>query len=114
VANNDDTHDDNNEVGYRKPPRRTQFVKGQSGNPKGSARASGDLDIKGLAQVVDQKTNRTCPECGSIEVSRSRLRGVLEHYVLRALQIHPYRCMTCEHRFVLKGPPPKDSVKQVA
>jgi hypothetical protein len=40
VANNDDTHDDNNEVGYGKPPKRTQFKPGQSGNPKGRPRKS--------------------------------------------------------------------------
>jgi len=61
-----------------------------------------------------QKIRRICPECGSTEISRSRRRGLLEHYVLRVLQIHPYRCLSCSHRFVLKGPEPKDSLKQVA
>jgi hypothetical protein len=30
-------------VGYRKPPRQTQFKKGQSGNPNGRARGSKNL-----------------------------------------------------------------------
>jgi hypothetical protein len=40
VANNHYTRDDNNEVGYGKPPSRTKFVKGQSGNPKGRPKAT--------------------------------------------------------------------------
>jgi hypothetical protein len=32
--------DDSCEVGYRKPPKHTQFPKGQSGNPKGRPRGS--------------------------------------------------------------------------
>jgi Family of unknown function (DUF5681) len=32
--------DDFNAVGYRKPPKRTQFTKGQSGNPKGRPKGS--------------------------------------------------------------------------
>jgi len=43
MANNDDTRGKNNEVGYGKPPGRTRFVKGQSGNPAGRPKGSQNL-----------------------------------------------------------------------
>jgi hypothetical protein len=43
MANNDDTRDKNNEVGYGKPPGHTRFVKGQSGNPNGRPKGSQNL-----------------------------------------------------------------------
>lgn len=44
MANNHDTHGDNHEVGYGKPPQRTQFRPGQSGNPKGRPRKSTTIE----------------------------------------------------------------------
>jgi hypothetical protein len=38
----------NYEVGYGKPPKHTQFKKGQSGNPKGRRKAPRALDFIGL------------------------------------------------------------------
>jgi hypothetical protein len=35
MSNNDDGNDESQKVGYKKPPRGTQFKKGQSGNPLG-------------------------------------------------------------------------------
>jgi hypothetical protein len=43
MADNNDTPDNNSEVGYGKPPSRTRFVKGQSGNPKGRPKGSQNL-----------------------------------------------------------------------
>ncbi len=40
------------EVGYRKPPRSTQFRPGQSGNPKGRKKGS-----EGHASIVDRVLN---------------------------------------------------------
>src|SRR5262249_31250053 len=37
------------DVGYRKPPRHTQFQKGQSGNPGGRPRGSSGRRLEGLA-----------------------------------------------------------------
>jgi hypothetical protein len=50
-----DDEDDNYKVGWGKPPRRSQFKRGQSGNPKGSPRGSKSLSAlfaKALSEPV--------------------------------------------------------------
>jgi hypothetical protein len=42
---------------------------------------------------------RACPDCGSHRTCRSQRFGVLERYVLSALQIRPFRCIVCYRRF---------------
>jgi len=42
---------------------------------------------------------KACPSCRSQEVSRSHRRGLAERYLLSFLQIRPYRCAACDHRF---------------
>ncbi len=63
MADNYDTHDDNNEVGYGKPPSHTKFVKGQSGNrngrPKGSQNLSTILAKVGRQRVKVTENGRT-------------------------------------------------------
>ena len=36
------------QVGYKKPPRKTQFAKGQSGNPRGRPKRSDAVNIREL------------------------------------------------------------------
>jgi len=43
-----------NDVGYRRPPRSTQFKKGQSGNPRG--RPKGSKNMKTLIEEVLRQT----------------------------------------------------------
>lgn len=38
MSNNDDGDNGNDKVGYKNPPRATQFKKGQSGNPRGRSK----------------------------------------------------------------------------
>ena len=52
MATNDD------EVGYRKPPRHTQFRKGVSGNPKGRPKSSENLATV-LARTLQEKVDVT-------------------------------------------------------
>jgi hypothetical protein len=42
---------------------------------------------------------RPCPYCDSSEIFRSHRRGVLEKYLLRAIQVRPFRCVDCDARF---------------
>jgi hypothetical protein len=46
----DEREDARDEVGYKRPPRRTQFKRGQSGNPKGRSKGS-----KNFATALDKE-----------------------------------------------------------
>jgi hypothetical protein len=53
-------HETNDEVGYKKPPKHSQFKKGQSGNPRGRPRREKTLD-RLLNKVLDAKLTITEP-----------------------------------------------------
>jgi hypothetical protein len=50
----DDPNQDN--VGYRRPPRRTQFKKGQSGNPRGRPRSAPSFKADLAAELREKLT----------------------------------------------------------
>lgn len=43
--------------------------------------------------------DKSCPCCGSQEVTRSRRQGFFERGVLGMTNIRPYRCMDCDARY---------------
>jgi len=47
---------DNYEVGYRKPPKHTQFPRGVSGNPKGRPKEAPDFDAALLREAKSRLT----------------------------------------------------------
>ncbi len=46
------------DVGYGKPPKRTQFKKGQSGNPKGRPRVLPSIRVK-LREILNERVKAT-------------------------------------------------------
>jgi rubredoxin len=40
-----------------------------------------------------------CPSCGSGEVRRSQMKGILERGLLKAVGVHAYRCERCDLRY---------------
>jgi predicted RNA-binding Zn-ribbon protein involved in translation (DUF1610 family) len=42
---------------------------------------------------------RKCPNCGSVENSRSHRNGPFEKYLLGVIGVRPYRCTNCDVRF---------------
>ena len=44
----------------------------------------------------------SCPQCGSIDVYRTKRKGILEHILLYPLGYRAYRCEMCDMRFRLR------------
>jgi Family of unknown function (DUF5681) len=77
-----DKNDDGYEVGFGKPPRHTQFRKGQSGNPKGRARGS-----RNASKLLDEalKEHVIVLENGCRKTV-SKLEAILTQLVNKATQ----------------------------
>lgn len=65
-------------VGYRKPPKETQFKKGQSGNPKGRPKGTCNLDVT-IEGVMSE-------EMRCVENGRKRRRPAIELILLHLRQ----------------------------
>lgn len=74
---NSDGHDPHQPVGYGNPPRKTQFKKGQSGNPRGRPRQK-----KALSTIVDEVLYK---QVEITEAGRKRKVSAVEALLIRQL-----------------------------
>ena len=70
------------EVGYGKPPTRTQFKRGQSGNPKG--RPEGTKDLK--TDLMEEMRERILVREGGTQKQLSKERALLKALTAKAIR----------------------------
>lgn len=75
-----ETPGDDYKVGYGKPPKHTQFKKGQSGNPSGKAKKEASLQAT-LEKILNAKLSVTK---NGQQVQMSKLEAALEMLVQKA------------------------------
>jgi hypothetical protein len=67
----------NYEVGYRKPPKHTQFKKGQSGNPRGRPRGTRNLATDLSAELSELVTVREAGHSRPISKQRALINSLM-------------------------------------
>jgi predicted RNA-binding Zn-ribbon protein involved in translation (DUF1610 family) len=50
--------------------------------------------------VETEKREHACPKCGSHEIRRSTRQGFMEKFVYKIASRGPYRCKSCDARFL--------------
>lgn len=103
------------EVGYRKPPRHTQFKPGQSGNPKGRPRKALGLNtiiLKHMLSSVQIKTAQGIERVTMIEALFLKALDSGSRGEFRAIEklLAMYAAAVPETRAVSDAPPQPDAV----
>ncbi len=55
-----------------------------------------------------------CPQCQSRNIAKSKRRGLLESVVFKLIHVRPYRCQTCDLRFLSKDAPQGHRASHIA
>lgn len=76
-----DANDDDYEVGYMKPPKHTQFKKGQSGNPKGRPKGTKNFKTDLMEEFSEQITITE----GGKQMPVSKQRAMIKRTMQKAL-----------------------------
>jgi hypothetical protein len=74
--------DRDEEVGYGKPPKRTRFQPGQSGNPKGRPPRGGNFDADLLAELCEEYVVRD----NGVERKLTKQRALINTIVTAAIR----------------------------
>jgi hypothetical protein len=78
------------EVGYRKPPRHTQFQKGRSGNAKGRPKGSKNL----MTELAEELRETIVVREGGVTKRVSKSRAMVKRQVELALKGDP-KALSC-------------------
>lgn len=100
---------DDYEVGYRKPPKKTRFEPGHSGNPKG--RPKGAKSLK--TDLAEELQERVLVREGGRKTSLSKQRAMVKRQFEKALNGDPRATallVTLITRFQEQTPEPEDHV----
>jgi hypothetical protein len=72
---------DDDDIGYRKPPKRTRFAKGTSGNPRGRPRGARNLKT----DLIEELENRIRVTEGGKRRTLTKQQALLKRIIAEAL-----------------------------